>query len=210
MLRSTDIQKQLERGQILLKMTSCSSFENIKVLSLRDLQLTTVFAYISKCVNLQILFLSGNRISTVDIKKHMCKLKSVRKLDLSLNNLVDLPHEPSYFEKMESLEFLVLNDNNISSAENLVGLRGAPNLHYLSLTDNPIQENYLSCRYEIAGLLPGLLALDQNVVTYDEKIKHLYNRSIRYCSLSTFSKLDEATTRSFVADFPASKHLQLF
>ena len=62
MLRSTDIQKQLEHGTILLKMTSCASFEAILVLSLRDLQLTTAFKYLTKCVNLQILFLSGNKI----------------------------------------------------------------------------------------------------------------------------------------------------
>ena len=37
MLRSTDIQKQLEHGRILLKMTSCASFDSILVLSLREL-----------------------------------------------------------------------------------------------------------------------------------------------------------------------------
>ena len=76
-------------------MTSCASFDSILVLSLRELQLNTVFKYIAtKCVNLQILFLSGNNIQLADIQKHMYKLQNVRKLDLSMNMLTELPKEP--------------------------------------------------------------------------------------------------------------------
>ena len=67
MLRSADIERQLERGRILLKMTSCQSFETILVVSLRDLMLTQVFKYLTRCSNLQILFVSGNRIQPMDI-----------------------------------------------------------------------------------------------------------------------------------------------
>ena len=67
MLRTADIQKQLERGRILLKMTSCPTFESILVLSLRDLQLNTVFRNLTRCTNIQILFLSGNKIEPNDI-----------------------------------------------------------------------------------------------------------------------------------------------
>ena len=111
MLRSTDIQKQLEHGRILLKMTSCQSFDSILVLSLRDLQLNTVFRYLTKCTNLKILFLSGNFIQMLDIEKHMHKLKTVRKLDLSFNELTELPSDPRSFSHMECLEFFALGGN---------------------------------------------------------------------------------------------------
>lgn len=139
MLRSVDIQRQLERGRILLKMTSCDSFDKIVVLSLRDLQLTTVFKHLTRCVNVQILYLSGNRIEDTDIGKNMYKLASVKKLDLAANGLAELPRDKEFFAKMVSLEFLSLESNDFSTVQSIKALRGSPNLHYLSLVGNPIK-----------------------------------------------------------------------
>ena len=120
-------------------MTSCESFESILVLSLRDLQLHTVFKHVAKCSNLQILFLSGNSIQTLDLERNMKKLQSVRKLDLSQNNLSELPQDPNYFKRMQGLEFLALESNKFLQIDKLRGLRGASNLKYLTLEHNPIK-----------------------------------------------------------------------
>ena len=81
-------------------MTSCPDYQSILVLSLRDLQLTVVFKHLTRLVNLQILFLSGNKIMNSDIERYLHKLRSLRKLDLSQNELTCLPREGGYFSRM--------------------------------------------------------------------------------------------------------------
>ena len=61
----------------------------------------------------------------------------------------------------------------------------------------------------MAKLVPFLYVLDQNIVTYDERISHLDNLSVRYCSMNTFSRVNPQATMSFVADFSAAKHIKL-
>ena len=51
--------------------------------------------------------------------------------------------------------------------------------------------------------------LDQNILTYDETVKLLDNRSVRYCSMNTFSRVDPQVTTSFIDNFTAAKHLKL-
>ena len=96
------------------------------------------------------------------------------------------------------------------SVDKLSGLRGAPNLRYLNLDENPIKQKLkLAYRYDMARILPDLYVLDQNVLTYDEKNKLLENRSVRYCSMNTFTEVNPQATMSFVQDFSAAKHLKL-
>ena len=141
-------------------MTSCPDYQSILVLSLRDLQLTSVFKHLTRLVNLQILFLSGNRIMNSDIERYLNRLKSLRKLDLSQNALTCLPREDGYFSRMSQLEFLVFSDNQVEYVEQIKGLSEAPALTYLSLEGNPITEASGMYRYDIANLFPSLLALD--------------------------------------------------
>ena len=68
----------------------------------------------------------------------MYKLKTVCKLDLSMNDISDLPRSPAFFAKMTALEFLALDNNNLATLDNIKGLGGAAKLSYLSLDDNPI------------------------------------------------------------------------
>ena len=138
MLRTVDIERQIERGRILLHMTSCSNFESILVLSLRELSLAKIFQHLMPCKNLQILFLAHNRISADDIRSDMFKLSKVRKLELSYNNVHDLPVEQTFFGNMKALEFLTLEGNSIQSMNAIVGLKHAQKLSYLSLEDNPV------------------------------------------------------------------------
>ena len=58
-------------------------------------------------------------------------------------------------------------------------------------------------------MLPFLHGLDQNIVAFDEKMHLLDNKSVRYCSMNTFSQLNPQAEMSFVPDFSAPKHLKL-
>ena len=70
------------------------------------------------------------------------------------------------------------------------GLKEAPNLKYLSLQGNPIQITLQQTyRFEVASTIPQLIGLDRNVVTFDEYTYRLANRSIRFCSMNSFSRL---------------------
>ena len=96
----------------------------------------------------------------------------------------------------------------IEYVEQVSGLSQAPNLIYLSLEGNPITDASMMYRYDIAKLFPTLLALDQNIVMHDERYTILDHKSIRYCTMNTFSEINPAVTTSFVADFSASKHIR--
>ena len=75
-------------------MTSCTQYDQIRVLSLRDLQLTAVFKHIwRRCENLQLLFLGGNHITSRDITENMHKMPQLVKIDLSSNNLKYFPKD---------------------------------------------------------------------------------------------------------------------
>ena len=145
----------------------------------------------------------------LDIEKDMHKLKTVRKLDLSFNELTELPRDPKFFSNMEDLEFLALGGNQIPTIDKLRGLKGAKKLRYLDLVDNPIQIKLRSYRYDMAQMLPWLYGLDQNTISYDEKEHLLDNKSVRYCSMNTFSQLNSQAVMTFVPDFSAAKHLKL-
>lgn len=92
----------------------------------------------------------------------------------------------------------------------LKGLRTAPSLKYLSLQDNPIQISLQQTyRFEIATLLPDLHGLDRNAVTFDERSYRLNNRSVRFCSMNSFSRLSPQMTLVFLPELSAAEHLAL-
>ena len=92
----------------------------------------------------------------------------------------------------------------------LKGLRTAPNLKYVSLQDNPIQISLQQTyRFEIASLLPDLHGLDRNAVTFDEFTYRLNNRSLRFCSMNSFSRLSSQMTLVFLPELSAAEHLAL-
>lgn len=61
----------------------------------------------------------------------------------------------------------------------------------------------------MAQLLPNLYALDQNLVMFDEVHRLLENRSIRYHSMNSFSRIDPQLTQSFKNGLSANAHLSL-
>ena len=84
------------------------------------------------------MFLDHNRVAAQDIRSHMYKLKTLKKLDLSHNEVHDFPSEPAFFGQMKALEFLALDGNAVQVPNAIIGLRHAKQLKYLSLQDNPI------------------------------------------------------------------------
>ena len=85
----------------------------------------------------------------------MSKLTTLRKLDLSENNVVELPKDPDFFKRMEKLEFLVLENNLIDWPDSVKGLSGAAALKYLSLKGNPVEQAPdLMYRFEIVKKVP--------------------------------------------------------
>ena len=87
----------------------------------------------------------------------MKNLTSVRKLDLSDNELEYLPNDLNYFSKMKALQFLTLDSNAILNLDAISGLVDAPSLVYLSLQDNPVEDMLKQAyRYEVARMLPNL------------------------------------------------------
>ena len=83
-------------------MTGCKDYDEIQVISLRDLKLSSAFIHLERCSNLKILFLSGNRIIYRDLL-NLNKLTSLIKLDLSANDIQDLPKQETFFSSMENL-----------------------------------------------------------------------------------------------------------
>lgn len=50
------------------------------------------------------------------------------------------------------------------------------------------------------------MGLDQNVVTFDELTYRMENRSIRFCSMNTFSRLSPQATAIFIPEMSALQH----
>jgi Leucine-rich repeat (LRR) protein len=74
----------ISNPDILLKNTDCETLEEIKVISLRNQQISQCLKLLSRCENLTILYLQNNMISTKDLV-HLHSLANLKKLDLSDN-----------------------------------------------------------------------------------------------------------------------------
>jgi Leucine-rich repeat (LRR) protein len=68
--------------------------------------------HLGRCVSLKVLFLSGNRIQWKDLQ-NLNKLKTLVKLDLTGNDLDQMPATDGYYSDMKELEMLVLDRNKI-------------------------------------------------------------------------------------------------
>lgn len=68
-----------------------------------------IFRYTSQCVNLQAVFVSGNRIITRDLP-YICKLEQLVKIDISKNKIHYIPDKLSNLTK---LRFLFVDNNEL-------------------------------------------------------------------------------------------------
>lgn len=71
---------------LLLKLTECEDLSEIRVISLRNQQLTQCMKVLSSCENLTIAYLQGNLIQERDLI-NLQNFSNLKKLDLSDNNI---------------------------------------------------------------------------------------------------------------------------
>lgn len=77
---------QMVTEGLLLKLTECEDLSEIRVISLRNQQLTTCLKTLSTCENLTIAYLQGNLIQERDLA-NLQNFSNLKKLDLSDNNI---------------------------------------------------------------------------------------------------------------------------
>ena len=69
---------------ILLKNTDCDTLDEIRVISLRNQEITQTLKVLSKCENLTVLYLQNNIINVKDLN-HLQHFANLKKIDLSDN-----------------------------------------------------------------------------------------------------------------------------
>jgi Leucine-rich repeat (LRR) protein len=109
---------------LLLRLTECDSLQEIRVISLRNQQLTGCLKTLAKCENLTIAYLQGNFIQEKDLM-HLQSFSNLKKIDLSDNSITSLP-PAKVFTGLSQLKFLYLHNNNISNWSDLQALVGIP------------------------------------------------------------------------------------
>ena len=98
--------------------SDCDSLEQIEVLSFKYVddsnhtRYSNVLKVVSRCENLSILYLQGNKLSIKDMP-FLHSFKNLKKIDLSDNELETLPNA-QVFAGMASLQFLYLHNNQIA------------------------------------------------------------------------------------------------
>lgn len=145
----------------------------------------TVVSGLNKLVNLKILELGDNEIYKID--NALENLVNLKELYLGSNNL-DTKAIQNTFKKLVSLELLSSQANLITSLENVFTIEDNPNLKYLYLGQNPINN--------IKGIenIPTLeiLDLDQTLITYiDNSVLNKKNFSVLENIYLTRTKIED-------------------
>ena len=170
---------------MLLYLTDCERLEEIRVIALRNQKLTICLKMLSKCDNLSIVYLQHNMISLKDMN-HLHTFANIKKLDLSDNQLEALP-QASVFAGMKSLLFLYLHNNQISKWQDLQSLTALPSIMHITLFANPVC-SIPGYRHFVVNSIPGLKALDNFVITDEERIEDA-SFGYRFRGLNEFMKL---------------------
>ncbi|KAL1541352.1 leucine-rich repeat receptor-like protein kinase PXC1 [Salvia divinorum] len=123
-------------------IAALSSLDQLRLLDLRGNRLNDTLAPLAKCLNLKLLYFSGNDFSG-EIPPEMSSLHRLLRLDLSNNNLRG--HIPSQLSNLSRLLTLNLQENKLSGQiPNF--LDSLPYLTQLNLSNN-----------ELSGMLPETL-----------------------------------------------------
>jgi Leucine-rich repeat (LRR) protein len=116
--------ESLVTEQLLLRLTECDTLAEIRVISLRNQQLTGCLKTLAKCENLTVAYLQGNFLQERDLM-HLSSFPNLKKIDLSDNSMTSLPPAKTFAE-LTSLKFLYLHNNNISNWNDLQSLVALP------------------------------------------------------------------------------------
>jgi Leucine-rich repeat (LRR) protein len=170
---------------LLLRLTDCETLDEIRVISLRNKELSSCLRKLSQCLNLNIGYLQGNRLNLQDLM-YLQAFKNLKKLDISHNNIVNLPG-PLVFIGMASLKFLYLHNNKIAKWQDITNLVTLPQILHITLFSNPVC-TVPGYRHFLVNSCRTLLALDHYIVTDEERIEDA-SFGYRYRALNEFMKL---------------------
>jgi Leucine-rich repeat (LRR) protein len=121
---------------LLLRLTECDSLSEIRVISLRNQQLTGCLKILSKCENLEIAYLQGNFLQEKDLL-YLQTFQNLKKIDLSDNSLISLP-PGNVLQGLTHLKFLYLHNNNIQNWTDVQSLTQLPSIMHITLFGNPV------------------------------------------------------------------------
>lgn len=155
------------------------AFSNLHVLSNLDLHhnnLTNLNFRVDSSSSNFILNVSHNKITNLKIKNVINFLSKVVQLDLSYNKITKISNHINSTDSSSSLEYLYLNNNNISFIKNFY-FQSFKRLLILNLSSNPIHliEPYalLNLQLNTVYIRKSLQILDQNV--FSEWCSHQRN-----------------------------------
>jgi Leucine-rich repeat len=170
---------------LLLRLTDCDTLDEIRVISLRNKELTSCLRMLSQCQNLNIAYLQGNRIHLQDMM-YFQSFVNLKKIDLSNNQIASMP-SAGIFQRLVNLRFLYLHNNKISKWHDIASLSALPGILHITLFSNPV---YLvpGYRHFLVNSVPSLLALDHYVITDEERIDDA-SFGYRFRALNEFMKL---------------------
>ena len=150
------------------------------------------------CSGLHIAYLSGNRIRDLEF---LSAFANIRKLDLSNNELTDLP-PPDAFSSLANLRLCYFHDNYLSEWNHLKAAILCPGVLHFTFFGNPVAA-IPGYRHFMVNACRSLLALDTFIVT-DEELLEDACFGYRFRSMGEFMKLH-------LPEFPthktASEHL---
>lgn len=170
---------------LLLRLTECETLQEIRVISLRNQQLTGCLKTLSKCENLTIAYLQGNFLQEKDLM-FLQSFGNLKKIDLSDNSITSLP-PAKVFAGLTQLKFLYLHNNNISNWSDIQSLTSLPTIMHLTLFSNPVC-SIPGYRHFLVNSISSLLALDNFVITDEERIEDA-SFGYRFRGLNEFMKL---------------------
>ena len=171
--------------ELLLELTDCENLEDVRVISLRNRQCKQCLKVLSGCVNLNIVYLQNNQLLVKDLT-YLHTFKSLKKIDLSDNNLDGLP-QAQVFAGLQSLQFLYLHNNNIAKWQDLQSLTALPSILQITLFNNPVCQ-IPGYRHFLVNSIACLKALDNYVITDEERIEDA-SFGYRFRGLNEFMKL---------------------
>ncbi|CDW83920.1 leucine-rich repeat and iq domain-containing protein 3 [Stylonychia lemnae] len=158
---------------------------------------------LATCRNLIICYLQYNKIATSDLASYLAKFDKLQKLDLSFNMIKKLPSGQTFLS-LKNLKIFYLHDNLISQWNDLNSISEAPVIMHLTMMRNPISQ-VPGYRHQLVNHMQSLLALDEYIVTDEEKIQYLSPNAIRFRAMSMqFMKIH---VPKFLENLSAEKHL---
>ena len=135
---------------------------SLQQLELRENQLLTLKHV--RSTSLKRLYAAANQLREIDVPDGTAR--SLTHLHLRLNNVHSVRALAS--GKYESLGYLNLRENAISSMEELQGLRYCRKLTSVVLQGNPLQDQVPNYRLEVLSMCPTLQYIDSAFVTAEE------------------------------------------